>query len=165
MTGVQTCALPICNAIRALFSFLFSVGIVALGCGVLFTVGMVALITWVVKKIWYSDEKQHQNAGSCNQSSKKKKQYIPDNGYEGNRKEGVRWYPTGWTYNTKTGKWEPPNYLQDQSKEKWEWDEDKQIWIDKEKEARLEKYRKYHEGQPPTFEEWTAARKKENSNN
>ena len=88
-----------------------------------------------------------------------------NDGFEGNPKEGIRWYPTGWTYNTKTGKWEPPNYLQDQSKEKWEWNEDKQIWIDKEKEARLEKYRKYHEGRPPTFEEWKAAREKENSNN
>ncbi len=45
--------------------------------------------------------------------------------------------------------------------ENMRWDEEKGRWIDKEKEARMEKYRKYHEGQPPTFEEWKAQREKE----
>ena len=111
----------------------------------------VALGTYVVKRVYFRSKTQRHKAD--------------DSAYCGNPKEGTKWYPTGWTYNTKTGKWEPPNYLQDQSKEKWEWNEDKQIWINKEKEARLEKYRKYHEGRPPTFEEWKAAREQENSNN
>ncbi len=42
-----------------------------------------------------------------------------------------------------------------------EWDPEKHTWIDKEEEARKERYRKYHEGQPPTFEEWRAQREKE----
>ena len=91
-------------------------------------------------------------------------EYIDDHrkdGYQGNRKDKVRWYPTGWTYNDKTKLWEPPDYLSKESSEKWRWDPDKRIWIDKEKETRMERYRKYHEGQPPTFEEWKAQRGKE----
>lgn len=83
------------------------------------------------------------------------------NSYKRNKGKGVKWYPTGWTYNEKTQLWEPPDYLHKESAEKWRWDPDKRIWIDKEKEARMEKYRKYHEGQPPTFEEWKAQREKQ----
>ena len=80
--------------------------------------------------------------------------------YKGNKSAGVKWYPTGWTYNDKTGKWDPPDYLRKESKDKWRWDANKGIWIDQEKEERLEKYRKFHEGRPPTFEEWKANREK-----
>ena len=45
-----------------------------------------------------------------------------------------------------------------------EWDPQKHTWIDKEEEARRERYRKYHEGQPPTFEEWKKQREKEKDN-
>jgi len=41
------------------------------------------------------------------------------------------------------------------------WDSEKGRWIDKEEEARKERYRKYHEDKPPTFEEWKAQREKE----
>lgn len=72
---------------------------------------------------------------------------------------GQKWYPSGWTYNERTGLWDPPDYLSQESEEKWRWDEEKRIWIDKEKEARLKRYqeRRAKEGQPPSFEEWKAA--------
>ena len=84
-----------------------------------------------------------------------------DDGYQGNQKEGIRWYPTGWTYNEKTELWEPPDYLKKETSEKWKWDPEKRIWIDKEKEKRMERYREYHKDKPPTFEEWKAQKLKE----
>ena len=82
-------------------------------------------------------------------------------GYAGNRKLKTKWYPTGWTFNEETQLWEPPDYIKKESDQKWEWDQKERIWIDKEKAARNERYRKAHEGQPPTFEEWKAAREAE----
>lgn len=73
------------------------------------------------------------------------------------------WYPTGWTLDKDTGLWEAPDYVSLESDERWKWDPEKRIWIDKEKEARLKRYqeRRAKEGQPPSFEEWKAARQKE----
>ena len=127
---------------------------------IVIVIGIAALITWVVKKVW--------NAGTGSKKVKNKRynhlnSRIDSNrgGYAGNPKTGVKCYPTGWTYNDKTGKWDPPDYLRKESKDKWRWDANKGIWIDQEKEERLEKYRKYHEGRPPTFEEWKANREKQ----
>ena len=33
--------------------------------------------------------------------------------FVGNLKEGIIWYPSGWTYHMKTETWEAPNYNQD----------------------------------------------------
>ena len=75
-----------------------------------------------------------------------------------------RWSPTGWYFNNKTGKWDPPDYLSNESSQKWRWNEEKQIWVDAEKERRIERYHKYHEGREPTFEEWKAAKLAEQAN-
>ena len=143
-------------------------------------IGIAALITWIVKKVWNAGSSSqkpkikrynHQNEDWLSRAQRKedsKFDYLNSHigsdrgGYAGNPKTGVKWYPTGWTYNDKTGKWDPPDYSRQESKDKWRWDAKKGIWIDQEKEERLEKYKKYHEGQPPTFEEWKAAREKEN---
>lgn len=45
------------------------------------------------------------------------------------------WYPTGWTLDTDTGIWEPPDYISLESDERWRWDPEKRIWIDKQKET------------------------------
>ena len=65
---------------------------------------------------------------------------------------------TGWVYDRNTRKWIPPEQLSQESREKWRWDPEKRIWIDWEKEARLERYREYRKSQglPLTFEEWKA---------
>lgn len=39
-------------------------------------------------------------------------------------------YPSGWVKNEDTGLWEPPEYLKEESKSRWKWDDEKRIWID-----------------------------------
>ena len=72
-----------------------------------------------------------------------------------------KWSPTGWYYNEKTGQWEPPDHVVKESAETWQWDAEKQIWINVKEERRKERYREYHKNQPPTFEEWKAQREAE----
>lgn len=72
-----------------------------------------------------------------------------------------KWYTNGWVYNEETNRWDPPDYLSEESARKWKWDEEKQIWIDQDKLERQERYRKFREGKEPTYEEWKAARLKE----
>ena len=146
---------------------------------IVIVIGIAALITWVVKKVWNAGtgskkaknkRYDHQNESWLSRAMRREdtkfdylNSHIDSNrgGYAGNPKTGVKWYPTGWTYNDKTGKWDPPDYLSKESKDKWRWDTNKGIWIDQKKEERLEKYRKYHEGRPPTFEEWKANKEKQ----
>ncbi len=53
-------------------------------------------------------------------------------GYKGNRKEQIEWYPSGWTHYLKTDTWEPPNYKKpDREPTFEEWKAQR----DKEKEA------------------------------
>lgn len=44
-----------------------------------------------------------------------------------------KWSPTGWYYDPKTDIWYPPDYLSEESKQRWAWDPEKRIWIDKTK--------------------------------
>lgn len=75
------------------------------------------------------------------------------------------WSPTGWVYDRDTMKWDPPEYLEKESREKWRWDDEKRIWIDKDKEFRKERYHQWRkeQGKGPTFEEWKAQRERENN--
>lgn len=86
----------------------------------------VAVTTITIKRAWFS--------------SRKKKTYRHKQIYEirtnHQNKNGKFYSPTGWTFNEETKLWEPPDYLIKQSKEKWEWDEEKRIWIDKEKDRK-----------------------------
>lgn len=68
--------------------------------------------------------------------------------------------PTGWVYDRETQKWNPPEYLAEESARKWRWDEEKRIWIDQDKEARMQRYREYWKDKrtEPTYEEWRAAK-------
>ena len=80
-----------------------------------------------------------------------------------NPKKEPKWYPTGWVFNEETQKWDPPDYLSAEAEEKWAWDENKRIWVDKAKAARLERYYEFRksQGKEPTYEEWKAARENE----
>lgn len=49
------------------------------------------------------------------------------------RKENKKWYPTGWYFDEQKGEWVAPDYIQKEANTKWQWDEDKRIWIDKRK--------------------------------
>lgn len=139
--------------ISQLFGILISMFINALPF-VLFFI----LIKWLERKINNDKKKNHTTRNANKELEDYRRKYEP-NAYRGKR----LWYPSGWTYNEKTKLWEPPDYISDQSKEKWRWDEKKQIWIDKEKEARLERYREFRrtQGKTLTYEEWKAAREAE----
>ena len=67
-----------------------------------------------------------------------------------------KWTASGWVFDEKTQMWQPPDYLAEESRIKWRWDEEKKIWIDADKEARMARYKEYHKDKPPTFEEWKA---------
>lgn len=95
------------------------------------------------------EEIRHKHKIVKNQTFEKWIEEHQGDGFQGNRKDGTKWYPTGWTYNEKKKLWEPPNYVKSERE------------TEAEKKERLERYRKYHEGQPPTFEEWKAQREKE----
>ena len=67
------------------------------------------------------------------------------------------WSPTGWIYDKEKETWMPPDYLQKESAERWEWDESKKIWIDRKKQAKKEAdpncpVKLVRNG--PTYEEW-----------
>ena len=71
-----------------------------------------------------------------------------------------KWSPTGWLYDEEKQRWEPPDYLTEESRKKWRWDPEKQIWIDRDKEFRLQRYRENRKsmGLKPTYEEWKASK-------
>lgn len=58
--------------------------------------------------------------------------------FKGNKKDGIEWYPTGWTYSEKTGKWERPDFV--------------------DKAALEEKRKQFRQNGEPTYEEWKATR-------
>ena len=67
------------------------------------------------------------------------------------------WSPTGWVYDKEKESWIPPDYLTKESAEKWEWNDEKRIWVDKNKPAAKSK----NENCPVkldrsemTYEEW-----------
>ena len=98
------------------------------------------------------------------QKEKARKQWLEETGKtEGPKNQEPKWYPSGWVFNEETQKWDPPDYLSSQSKEKWAWDVEKQIWIDREKESRKDRYHEFRksQGKGPTYEEWKAAREAE----
>lgn len=129
---------------------------------ILIILGVVALITWVVKKVW--------NAGSVQKpKTHKRKAYNQwtndwmqnaqarqNNRYEYNdpiqfQKEG-KWSPTGWYWDDKKGKWIPPDYMNSKSNTNIrepltpeERELAKQIHIDRSQ---------------PSYEEWKAAQMK-----
>lgn len=114
------------------------------------------IMGWILKKIWklltgqeahkdltHSDdwltraqarqEIRFQNAAPPSQP---RTQYQKETKIQKRSKASQKepkWYPTGWTFNEETQLWDPPDYLSKQSKEKWEWDEKRRIWVDRKK--------------------------------
>ena len=70
---------------------------------------------------------------------KKAKTPIKQNTTKQEQDQEPKWYPSGWVFNEETKLWEPPDYLSKQSKKKWEWDEEKRIWIDRNKKNKKDK--------------------------
>lgn len=96
-------------------------------------VGIVALLTWVVKTVWNagnSDKQEHQYAGSRGAST----EYRPS-------KEDMKWSPTGWYWDDKKEKWIPPDYKDAQANtsmptheesKKWVYNESARMFVDAE---------------------------------
>lgn len=93
-------------------------------------------------------------------------EYMPEQkGSQDHEPEHGQISETGWVYDRDTLKWNPPDYLSEESRLKWKWDEEKRIWIDLEKQRRIEKHQAYLAStagsREPTYEEWKAQRLKE----
>lgn len=115
--------------------------------GIAMLVGIVALITWVVKKVWNAGDKSKQTThktipnddnwiNKAQERQQKRWDYTDPTSKprKGNTSKPVNesnWYPTGWTWNEKKQLWEPPDYLSQESQERWEWNESSRIWVDK----------------------------------
>lgn len=96
----------------------------------------------------YSDPViHHNNTKSKKKSTWKNPQWTPSgwvynektgrwNGPDYLQKNGRKMSPTGWTFNEETQLWEPPESIQRESAQRWEWDEEKKIWVDRDKKRR-----------------------------
>ena len=114
--------------------------------GILVLVAVVALITWVVKKVWHAGEnreykrQQKEWARAQRQWSKKqnrtewdnfRKYGTPSNAdFRPTSKPNSGMSPTGWFWDEEKGLWIPPNQLSEESKRRWSWDGEKRIWKD-----------------------------------
>lgn len=71
-----------------------------------------------------------------------------------------QWSPTGWIFDADEQKWIPPDYLSEESQNRWKWDEEKRIWIDLQKPPKTSQ--RDSSSHPdikivrngPTYEEW-----------
>lgn len=161
----------ITEAFSALLGAIFGFGFFVWILGLLFTLAFVALVVLVVKKIWYwKPNKKKDTRRTRSNDWYEEAQYRQSKRYEYTdpviptkstpKAKEPKWYPSGWVYNEETGLWDPPDYLIVEAQKRWKWDDEKGIWIDLDKERRLERYRKAHEGREPTYEEWKAAKLK-----
>ena len=129
---------------------------------VLIIVGVVALITWVVKKIWNSGNNQKTKANRPKAHNQWTNDWMQNaQARQNNRYEytdpiqfqkGEKWSPTGWYWDDRKEKWIPPDYLNSKANTRMrepltpeEQELAKQIRIDRSR---------------PTFEEWKAAQMK-----
>lgn len=83
---------------------------------------IVAVATLVIKKVWLTHKKKAKIQTYA---------YSHPQNYQD--KKGTIHSPTGWIWDEETKTWVPPDSLVKESKEQWEWDPVKKIWIDKTK--------------------------------
>lgn len=127
------------EAITSLLKTLSALLGLAIATGFIWILIVAALVTWVVKKVWYAGSKKNepkyrryeenedwltrsqrrQEIRFENASPPKAPNAIKSRNIQ--KKEqmhwymsddvGKTWYPTGWTLNQETGLWEPPDYM------------------------------------------------------
>ena len=109
-------------------------------------------IKWILQSIWYllTGKRRHYDPSQSTDwlTRAQAKQEIrfqnslppllsqakpPKKQRKKKRFKEKQWYPTGWYLDEKTGLWTAPDYIQKEANTKWIWDEEKRIWIDKEK--------------------------------
>ena len=47
-----------------------------------------------------------------------------------------KWSPTGWYYDEEKGEWVAPDYIVEEANTRWEWNDEKRIWIDNSQKKR-----------------------------
>ena len=143
------------NAIGGLFRGIFSLMAIGWIIGLFVLLGVVALITWVVKKVWNAgndkgpkvhkhkshdqwtgDWMQDANARQKNRYEYYDPEWTKDNG---------KWSPSGWYYDEKKGKWIPPDYMDSSRNTRWEWNERAKMWVDPEQMNREKNEVSYEE--------------------
>lgn len=104
---------------------------IILGFGILFLIGIVSLITWIVKKIWFHQPRKNKRSSieyreddwmsQAQHRQNMRYEYLDPynprknnvqtkrNNFKENSEDNPKWYPTGWTYNEETQLWEPPS--------------------------------------------------------
>ena len=139
---------PLTNAIADAISALLALVGVAWAAGILNLFLIVAAITWIVKKAWYAGSNKPKK-----QKRRKKQKYKDWHSddwlvqaqerqnriYDYTdpvRSSEKQWSPTGWYFDESKGEWVAPDYIQQEAKTRWEWDDKKRIWIDKSKKKR-----------------------------
>lgn len=139
LTGTQQMDDVFTEAITSLLKALSALFGLAIATGFIWILIVAALVTWVVKKVWYAGSKKNepkyrrykenedwltrsqrrQEIRFENASPPKAPNAIKSRNIQ--KKEqmhwytsddvGKTWYPTGWTLNQETGLWEPPDYM------------------------------------------------------
>lgn len=150
------------KAIGGFLQGIFSLVAISWVIGLLMLVGVVALITWVVKKVWNSEGNKSTKTNKPKAHNQWTNDWIQNaQARQNNRYEytdpiqfrkGEKWSPTGWYWDDKKGKWIPPDYMNSKPNTNMrepltpeERELAKQIRIDR---------------SHPTFEEWKAAQMK-----
>lgn len=110
--------------------------------GIAFLLALAALITWVVKKVWYAGrnrerkraKKQRQWYGQQDRAEWEEfRRYgtTSNADFKQNYKKtthNTKISPTGWIWDEEKGLWTPPDYLIKENRQRWKWDENKRIW-------------------------------------
>lgn len=103
------------NALSEAFSeglkALFTLAAIGWIFGLLFLIAIVALITWIVKKVWYAGsnrEYRQQNKARRRAERNTTSNPIQTQGYV---KDGQLYSPTGWRWDEDAKLWVPPKKL------------------------------------------------------
>lgn len=147
MTTWLTSTYNFSDALADAFGAAFSFVLILQGLGLLILVGIVALITWVVKKVWYagSDKEDRRRSKAQKQwlnhqdrseweeyrsrGTSRHFDYAPGDPVATER-NGEIYSPTGWKWDEESNTWLPPKSLVEESHKRWKWDPVKGIWID-----------------------------------
>ena len=113
---------------------------------------LLILLGWIIRLV-IQQNKESKWLDEAQKRQQTRFEYL--NGKPRNTTEG------DWYWDEQKKKWIPMEDIKNESEPQWRWDDQKGNWVNIEQEARKERYRKYHEGRPPTFEEWKAMREKE----
>lgn len=154
------------EAIGGFLQGIFSLMAISWIIGLLMLVGVVALLTWVVKKVWNAgnnkpkvhkpeahnqwteDWMQNANARQQNRYEYSDPQWTRNNG---------KWSPSGWYFDEQKQKWVAPDYVDSSRNTRWEWNERAKMWVDPEQMNT----QKHEDGYEIARQRWEAYKREE----